>query len=100
MIERDNITNANSGNQDDQLDLTLRPQNLGEYVGQEDTKMNVIQRSITTVFETSGLIRDWFTTEFYGLTHPNAPEKKGETDEHQESTHPVWDGSLDEPIWW
>jgi len=42
MIERDNqITNTKAENQDDQLDLTLRPQTLSEYVGQEDVKMNL-----------------------------------------------------------
>jgi hypothetical protein len=62
--------------------------------------MNVFQRSITTVSETSGFIRDWFTTKFYDLTHPNAPKQKGKANESHEPTHPVWDGSLDEPIWW
>lgn len=42
MIERDNkITNSKEIIQDNQLDLTLRPKNLSEYVGQEDTKMNL-----------------------------------------------------------
>lgn len=42
MIERDNkITSSKVANQDNQLDLTLRPKDLGEYVGQEDTKMNL-----------------------------------------------------------
>jgi hypothetical protein len=62
--------------------------------------MNVIQKSIITVFETSGFIREWFATKFYGLPHPNASGPKDEVDENQEPTHPVWDGSLDEPIWW
>ena len=62
--------------------------------------MDVVQRSITTVSETSGLIRDWFTTKFDNLTHPNAPEQKGEANESQDPTLPVWDGRLDEPIWW
>ena len=42
MIELDNkITNSKEIIQDNQLDLTLRPKNLSEYVGQEDTKMNL-----------------------------------------------------------
>jgi len=42
MIEKDNqITNAKAGNIDSQLDLTLRPKTLAEYVGQEDAKMNL-----------------------------------------------------------
>ncbi len=42
MIERDNkITAGQAHGQDDQLDLTLRPKTLGEYVGQEDAKMNL-----------------------------------------------------------
>ncbi|MBU0727847.1 Holliday junction branch migration DNA helicase RuvB [Patescibacteria group bacterium] len=42
MIERDNqITSSKAVNQDNQLDLTLRPKSLKEYVGQEDTKMNL-----------------------------------------------------------
>ena len=42
MIEKDNqITNAKVGNIDSQLDLTLRPKTLAEYVGQEDVKMNL-----------------------------------------------------------
>ena len=42
MIEKDNqITNAKAGNIDSQLDLTLRPKTLDEYVGQKDIKMNL-----------------------------------------------------------
>ena len=42
MIERDNkITNSKEAIHDNQLDLTLRPKNLSEYVGQEDIKMNL-----------------------------------------------------------
>ncbi|MBN2087566.1 Holliday junction branch migration DNA helicase RuvB [Candidatus Peregrinibacteria bacterium] len=42
MIERDNkITNSKEIVHDNQLDLTLRPKSLAEYVGQEDTKMNL-----------------------------------------------------------
>ena len=41
MIEKDSITNAKAENHDDQLDLTLRPKTLGEYVGQKDVKMNL-----------------------------------------------------------
>ncbi|MBU0576971.1 Holliday junction branch migration DNA helicase RuvB [Patescibacteria group bacterium] len=42
MIERDNqITSTKAANQDDKLDLTLRPKTLEEYVGQGDTKMNL-----------------------------------------------------------
>jgi Holliday junction DNA helicase RuvB len=42
MIERDNkITSAKEVNQDNQLDLALRPKTLKEYVGQEDIKMNL-----------------------------------------------------------
>lgn len=42
MIERDNkITNSKEVSQDNQIDLALRPKNLSEYVGQEDTKMNL-----------------------------------------------------------
>jgi len=42
MIERDNqITSTKAANQEDKLDLTLRPKTLQEYVGQSDTKMNL-----------------------------------------------------------
>lgn len=42
MIKRENpITVAEAVGHDDQLDLTLRPKTLAEYVGQEDVKMNL-----------------------------------------------------------
>jgi len=62
--------------------------------------MNIIQRSITAVSETSDFISDWTTTKFYVLTHPNTPNQNGKANESQEPTHPVWNGDLDEPIWW
>jgi len=58
--------------------------------------MNVIERSITIGSEISGFIREWFIT----LTHSNASEQISELDEGQKSAHPVWNGDLDEPIWW
>ena len=62
--------------------------------------MNTIQRSTTIGSEISVFIRDWFDTKLAEPTHPNAPEQNSEVDEGQEPTHPVWNGELDEPIWW
>ena len=62
--------------------------------------MNALQKTIAIGVDLSSLIRDWFTTKSTEPAHPNAPEQKRALNEGQESTHPVWNGDLDEPIWW
>jgi hypothetical protein len=62
--------------------------------------MNTLQRTITIGSDISNIIRDRFATRLDEPTHPNSPEQNSELDEGQESTHPVWNGDLDEPIWW
>jgi len=62
--------------------------------------MNALQRTITIRVDLSSVIRDWFNTKLDEPAHPNTPEQNAELVEVQESTHPVWNGDLDEPIWW
>ena len=41
-INEDRIINARESNGDKQLDITLRPKRLAEYVGQEKVKANIL----------------------------------------------------------
>ena len=62
--------------------------------------MNALQRTITISVDISGVIRDCFNTEVDEPAHSNVPEQNRELVEDREPTHPVWNGDLDEPIWW
>ena len=65
--------------------------------------MTVLQRSTLVGSEVFVSIRDWFTTkpdEPSPSTSSTTPEPKGKIDESQKPIHPVWNGELDEPIWW
>jgi len=62
--------------------------------------MNALQKTITIGTDLSNVIRDRFTTKLDEPTHPNSPEQNCELDDNREPTHPVWNGDLDEPIWW
>jgi len=62
--------------------------------------MNALQKTITSGTDLSGVIRDRFNTEVDEPAHPNVPEQNRELVEDREPTHPVWNGDLDEPVWW
>jgi hypothetical protein len=62
--------------------------------------MNVIQRNTTIGPEVSVFIRDWFTPEPDEPIQATTSERNDKLDESREPTHPVWNGELDEPIWW
>ena len=62
--------------------------------------MNALQKTITIGVDLSSVIRDWFTTRLVEPARPDVPEQNRELVEDREPTHPVWNGDLDEPIWW
>jgi hypothetical protein len=65
--------------------------------------MNILQRSILIGSEVFVSIHGRFTPkpdEPPQSTPATPPKPKGEVAESPEPTHPVWNGELDEPIWW
>ena len=62
--------------------------------------MTILQRSILVGSEVFVSIRDRFTPKPDEPSPSTPPTPKSELNESQEPTHPVWNGELDEPIWW
>ena len=62
--------------------------------------MNILQRSILIGSEVFVSIHGRFTPKPDEPPQSTPPKPKGEAAESPEPTHPVWNGELDEPIWW
>ena len=62
--------------------------------------MNALQRSNPIGSEESVFVRNWFTPKPDEPTQSTTPKPESELDEPQEPIHPVWNGELDEPVWW
>ncbi|MBN1219853.1 MAG: hypothetical protein JXM69_13070 [Anaerolineae bacterium] len=63
--------------------------------------MNALQKSIAVGTKVFVSVRDRFTPKPDESPSSTPPAPKAELEkESQEPTHPVWNGELDEPIWW
>jgi hypothetical protein len=66
----------------------------------QEKTMNELKKSIAVETKISVFIRDWLTMKPNESIQSPELERENELDKVEESNHPVWNGELDDPIWW